>query len=51
MTDIISYILGGIAIGLLAVSSVLFVKYTIEFMKLVKERDGYYLFKTKRWKI
>ncbi len=32
-----------VALGILAIASFLFVKWSIDFMKLIKERDGYYL--------
>lgn len=36
------------AYGLIVIGLFLFIKYNIEFMKLCKERDGYYFFKPRR---
>ena len=47
---ILGYILLGIATIIAFFGITLFVKYSISFFKLVKERDGYYFFKPRKKK-
>ncbi len=47
----INKILFGIALFVMLIGSMLLIKYSIEFFKLVKERDGYYLFKIGKFSV